>query len=144
MKLRPSCLAFLLTGVLALPCVLRAGEATVSAPRESASEAEDIGEVVEAPPDNGVQGSKFRMNASVRSTFTTNADLSGSHSSSDVIFFPAVEVGYSTGLSHGFAFDVTGIIESGVYASHDDRSFIGYSAQTTLSWSYRPKWPRFY
>jgi hypothetical protein len=59
----------------------------VAAGGQTAAEAEDIGEITEAPPDNGIQGSKFRLNGSFRTDFTTNSELSGSRSSADVIFF---------------------------------------------------------
>jgi hypothetical protein len=144
MKPRLSSLTIALLGIAAASTTLRAGETVAHGSGQTAAEVEDIGEITEAPPDNGMNGSKFRMNAGVRTQFTTNAELSGSHSSSDVIFFPAVEAGYSTGLGHGFAFDFTAIIEPGLYASHTDRSFIGYSAQTSLSWSPSPKAPRFF
>ena len=133
-----------LLGLVAAPLAVRAGESLTHGSGQSASEVEDIGEITEAPPDNAEQGKKFRMNASVRTQFTSNAQLSGTHSSADVIFFPSIEAAYTTGLGHGFVFDLTTIIEPGFYASHTDRSFIGYSAQSTISWSYSPKAPRFF
>ncbi len=144
MKLRLSSLTIALLGIAAAFTNLRAGETVAHGSGQTAAEAEDIGEITEAPPDNGMNGSKFRLNSGIRTQFTTNAELSGSHSSADLIFFPAIEAGYSSGLGHGFVFDITAIVEPGLYSSHTDRSFFGYSAQTTLSWSPSPKMPRFF
>jgi Putative beta-barrel porin 2 len=145
MNARLPIVIFAVSGIaVALPFSARAGQSVVAAPQETSAQVEDIGEITEAPPDNGLNGSKFRLNASFRTDFTTNAQLSGSRSSSDVIFFPALEAGYTTSLGHGLVFDITGLVESGIYADHTNRSFISYSAQPTVSWSYGQNWPRFY
>lgn len=111
---------------------------------QSASEVEDIGEIAEDPSTSGLQGTGFRVSSGAREEYTSNAKLSGNNSSSDGIFFPSVEAGYSKGLGHGFSFDLNTIIEAGLYADRTERSFIGYSAQASLDWRFKPSYPRFY
>lgn len=114
---------------------------------QSAQEVEDIGEISEStdgkdtpPPEQ----SKFRANVSTRAQYTSNAKLSGNHGSSDVIFFPTVEVGYNTPLGRGFTLDLMGRVDSGLYVEENDRSFIGYSVQGTLDWRPRSTAPRLF
>ncbi len=110
--------------------------------RQSAEEIEDIGEI------DGKGGafarSKFRVNLTAREQFTTNAKLSGNHSSGDFIFLPTFEVGYNTEIGKYFHFDLSGRIESAVYARFEERSFYGYSAVATFDYRPAPKLPRIY
>lgn len=121
---------------------------------QSAAEVEDIGEITAdgaavsadgktiAPPPE--PRTKFRFNANTRAQYTSNAQLSGNHSSSDFLAFPTIEAGLHTDLRQGFSFDLVGRIEPGLYARYDDRSFFGYSATATLDWRPRPTAPRLY
>lgn len=124
---------------------------------QSAEEVEDLGEIAASPegakaaasgkevaPPTAAVKSKFRFNVSARSEFTTNAKLSGDHSSGDFIFLPTIEGGYNTPLGKYFTFDLAARIESALYAENNDRGFLGYGATATVD--YRPKrnLPRLY
>jgi Putative beta-barrel porin 2 len=117
--------------------------------RQSAAVDEDLGPI-EAPPDGKTAApaeelpSKVRANVGLRTDFTTNAKLSGDHSSGDVLFLPNLELGYNTKLGQGFAFDIAAKVESVLYAKFDERAFIGYSVPMTLEWRPRPNLPRIY
>ena len=63
---------------------------------QSSDEIEDIGEITETSAETGSDGkaveapqidsrSKFRLSASTRAAYTSNAQLSGNHSSSDFL-----------------------------------------------------------
>jgi len=112
---------------------------TAEAGKQSANEIEDIGEI------NDAQGqSKWRVNASGRAQYTSNAILSGNHGSDDFLFLPTVEVGYHTPLGKHFSFDLSAKIESAIFGDHSDRSFVGYSALATLDYTFKPGLPRLY
>lgn len=121
-------------------------------PRQSASEVEDIGEISEASSADGKSVAKetvpvepvkhFRFNIGTRAQYTSNAKLTGDHDSNDVIFFPTIEGGYNTKLGDYFSFDSALRIESGLYSDNTNRSFIGYSLQSTLDFRPRPNLPR--
>ncbi|MGB8170887.1 MAG: outer membrane beta-barrel protein [Chthoniobacteraceae bacterium] len=126
-----------------------------SAKTQSADEMEDLGEISPSgdagsesdgksmSPPEAIKG-KFRVNVSARGEYTSNAKLSGDHSSSDFIGLPTVEGGYNVALGKHFTFDLAAKVESGLYADNQDRGFAGYSANATLD--YRPKTglPRIY
>jgi hypothetical protein len=157
MKTRP--LFFIATLACASIPMLSAQEIGTSisgqASRQSADEVEDIGVIQEtesvttdgksskevAPPE---ARTKFRFNVGARASYTSNAQLSGNHSSSDVIFMPSLEAGMRTNLGRGFGFDAVARVESGIYADYHDRTFVGYSVQTTLDYRPRPHLPRIY
>lgn len=119
-----------------------------SAKTQSADEVEDIGEISGSgggggaadgksiPEPQGIKG-KFRFNVTTRAEYTSNAKLSGDHSSGDFIGLPTVEGGYNVALGKSFTFDLAAKVESGIYADNSDRGFLGYSANATLD--YRPK-----
>jgi hypothetical protein len=122
-----------------------------SSSRQAADATEDLGVIAEAPGDGkGVAPpppepkSKFRAHAAFRTDFTTNAKLSGDHSSGDALFVPSLELGYNTPLGNGFAFDIAAKVESVLYAKFDERAFISYSLPTTLEWRPTPHCPRIY
>ena len=110
--------------------------------RQSGEEIEDIGQLDASA--GAFAASKFRTNVTVREQFTTNARLTGSHGSSDFIFLPTLEVGYATDLGKHFHFDLSGRLETAVYARFDQRSFYGYSAAATLDYRPAPTMPRLY
>ena len=117
----------------------RTSTGATGAQLQTPKEVEDIGEI------NEQQGSsKWRVNVSGRAQYTSNALLSGNHSSSDFLFLPTIEVGYHTPLGKHFSFDLATKIEAAILADHDDRSFIGYSAVATLDYTYKPGVPRAY
>jgi hypothetical protein len=131
-------------GALALAEDGKAYQSFESTPmRQSAEEVEDLGEIA---PDDGRSElrSKFRANVNFRSEYTSNAQLSGKHGSGDVLFFPGAELGFNTDLGHGFGLDLSTRLESALYARHDERAFIGYSAAATLDWRPKPNLPRVY
>ena len=138
--------AFLLAAVLSAGALHAQDGKTFSARtgakgilQQSTQEVEDIGEINEKEG-----GSKWRMNVSGRGQYTSNALLNGSHGSGDFLFHPTVEVGYHTPLGKHFSFDLSGKIESAIFADHSDRSFVGYSALATLDYTYKPGVPRAY
>jgi hypothetical protein len=127
---------------------------TGRAASQTADEIEDIGEIAETSSET-VDGktvgepepdlrSKFRLSASTRATYTSNAQLSGNHGSGDFLFFPTIEGGFNTMLRNGFTFDVAARIDSGLYARYDERAFIGYGLTTTLDWRPKPNAPRLF
>ncbi len=111
--------------------------------RQSPEEIEDIGELV-GDKGAGYARSKFRASVSAREQYTTNARLSGNHSSGDYVFLPTIDVGYSTDLGEHFRFDISGKLESAIYGRYDDRSFYGYSALATLDFQATKNSPRLY
>jgi len=144
MKARFLALPLVLGAIYARPEAVHAGDSASYGSHQSAAEVEDIGEISEDKSTNGMEGSGFRVSSGARAEYTSNALLSGNHSSSDVIFFPSIEAGYSKGLGHGFSLDINAIIEAGLYSDRSERSFVGYSAQFSLDWRYKPNYPRFY
>ncbi len=141
---------------IGLGCVLAALPLQAE-PVQTAAEIEDIGEISAAVETEtiGPDGktavvaptqprTKFRLSASTRAQYTSNAILSGNHGSGDALFFPSIEAGMHTELPRGFSFDFAARIESGLYTRYDDRSFVGYSGMATLDWRPRPNVPRLY
>ena len=123
-----------------------------SAKTQSADEIEDIGDISDTggqaegksmPEAPGAKG-KFRVNVTARGEYTSNAKLSGNHSSSDFIGLPTIEGGYNVGFGKHITFDLSTKVESGIYADNSDRSFIGYSANATLDYRPKPNMPRIY
>lgn len=112
--------------------------------RQTTEEIEDIGEISGDKGAAGFARSKFRASVTAREQYTTNARLSGNHSSGDYIFLPSLDVGYSTDLGEYFRFDISGRLESAIYGRYDDRSFYGYSALATLDYRPSPDAPRLY
>lgn len=122
---------------------------------QTAAEIEDIGEIVAtdtetidpdgktvaAPPGPRTE---FRLTASTRGQYTSNAILSGNHGSGDFLFFPTIEGGFHTDLRNGFSLDMVARVESGLYSRYDDRSFVGYGGTATFDWRPRPTAPRIF
>lgn len=151
MKARPLSLSIAVLGALCVSAVAQDAKNysyRSSAKTQSADEVEDIGEISSAgssggeadgksmPPPEALKG-KFRFNVTTRGEYTSNANLSGNHSSSDFIGLPTVEGGYNVALGKYFTFDLATKVESGIYADQNNHSFIGYSANATLD--FRPK-----
>jgi hypothetical protein len=113
-------------------------------PGQTASDIQDIGEISESSETASASPGKFRFNAGVRAQYTSNGRLSGNHGSSDVIWFPTFEAGYNVGLGRGFAFDALLRIESGLYTRNTERTYVGYSLQSTLEWRPKPNLPRIF
>jgi hypothetical protein len=139
----------LLTVSLASPLALSAADdysykTSSRVTRQSADEVEDIGEINEDKGTAGFTKSKFRASVTAREQYTTNARLSGNHSSGDYIFLPTLDIGYSTDLGQYFHFDIAGKLESAIYGRYDDRSFYGYSALATLDFRPSENSPRLY
>ncbi|HEV7866958.1 MAG TPA: outer membrane beta-barrel protein [Chthoniobacteraceae bacterium] len=122
---------------------------------QKADEIEDLGEIT-AADEGGAESDgkstpvpeelkkKFRFNVSTRAEYTSNARLTGNHSSSDLLFLPTIEAGYNTSLGKYFTFDLATRIESGLFTEHGERAFWGYSAIATLDYRPRPNLPRVY
>lgn len=111
--------------------------------RQSPEEIEDIGEIT-GDKGAGYARSKFRASVTAREQYTTNARLSGNHSSGDYVFLPVIDIGYSTDLGEHFRFDISGKLETAIYGRYDDRSFYGYSALATLDYRPSKDAPRIY
>lgn len=159
MKVRPAFLLLPALGALSQPLIaedLKHYSYQSTARAQSADEVEDLGEIAASPEAGAAAAegkevappvpvkSKFRFNVTTRGEFTSNAKLSGDHSSGDVIFLPTIEGGYHTPLGKYFTFDLATKVESGIYAENNDRGFVGYSANATLDFRPRPKLPRIY
>ena len=141
-KMRASSSIFLLA-LLCAVCQPGSAQAGTVSSHQTAKEIEDLG-IIEAAEEGEVGAPKFRASVQVRSEFSTNAKLSGNHSSGDLITFPQVEVGFNLPMRHNFSFDIAAKIESGIYADNQDRGFIGYSIISTLDWRPKINWPRIY
>ena len=158
MKARPYSISLLTLGALCLAAVAQDAKNyhyQSSAKTQSSDELEDLGEISASgggggevdgkslPPPAGLKG-KFRFNVGTRAEYTSNAKLSGNHSSGDFIGLPTVEGGYNVALGKHFTFDLATKVESGIYADHSDRGFLGYSANATLDYRPRTGLPRIY
>lgn len=116
---------------------------------QSQEEVEDIGEIAgsddkSAPPPAPETPSNFRFNATGRAEYTTNAKLTGSHSSSDLLLLPSLEAGYNSPFAKNFSFDLALRVDSVIYGQYDERGFIGYSTIATVDYRPRPSLPRIY
>jgi hypothetical protein len=123
-----------------------------SSGKQSSDEIQDIGEISgtgnevdgkSTPPPAGLKG-KFRFSVTARGEYTSNANLTGNHSSSDFIGLPTIEGGYNVALGKYFTLDLSAKVESALYADNNDHGFIGYSANTTLDFRPKPGAPRVY
>ncbi len=139
-----------LASAAALACSLSADAAddysyqsSSRAVRQTPEEIEDIGEI-SSDKGAGYARSKFRASVTAREQYTTNARLSGNHSSGDYVFLPAIDIGYSADLGEHFRFDISGKLETAIYGRYDDRSFYGYSALATLDYQPVKNAPRLY
>ena len=121
----------------------RAGTGVGVGSKQSAQEVEDIGEIDEKQGFNSFKD-KLRFNVTARAAYTSNALLSGSHNSSDMLFLPTIEAGFHTPLGEHFSFDLSTKVEAATYADHDERGFMGYSAQATLDYRIKKGLPRIY
>lgn len=86
----------------------------------------------------------FRSSFSANGSYTSNARMQGSHSSSDFIFQPTLEAGVNIPLGHGFDLDLVARIESATYLARGARNFFGASGGATLSYTYDTKLPRIF
>jgi hypothetical protein len=151
MKVRPYLITSFAIGALSLHAVAEDPKNysySSAASTQSADEKEDIGDI-SGGAETGTEGDgkslsdpqgmkgKFRFNVTARGEYTSNAKLSGNHTSSDFIGLPTVEGGYNVALGKYFTFDLATKVESGIYSDNGDRGFVGYSANATLD--YRPK-----
>ncbi len=149
MTLRPITLglfaaALLSSSVFAQDARVYSHRSTAREVRQSAAEIEDIGEIDADQGSAGFTRSKFRVGVTAREQFTTNAKLTGNHDSHDFVFLPTIDVGYSTELGEHFRFDISGKLETALYARNDERSFYGYSAMATLDYRPAAHLPRIY
>jgi hypothetical protein len=152
MKLRflPSLLALLFSVVGSLSAQTLSARESVrgdtiqgNKSHQSAEEIEDIGVIDE---DRGFKSfrDKLRVSVNVRAAYTTNANLDGNHSSSDLLFLPTIEAGFHTPLGKHFTFDLSTKIESATYVHYDRKGFVGYSALATLDYRISKGLPRIY
>lgn len=129
-----------LLGLIGLAAPAIAGE-SLSASGMTKSQIEDLGEIVES---NGGIASKFRASVNIKGDYTTNALLTGRNDSSDFIFLPVLDAGFTQQLGPHFSLDIAAKGELGLYADNVEREFVGYSVKTTLDWHPKPNAPRLY
>jgi Putative beta-barrel porin 2 len=129
-----------LLGLMGMVAPVFAGE-SLSASGMTKSQLEDLGEIVEA--EGGI-ASKFRAGVNIKGDYTSNALLTGRHDSSDFIFFPVIDIGYTQPLGPHFSLDIAAKGELGLYGDNDQRNFVGYSMKTTLDWHPKPNAPRLF
>jgi len=138
----------LFVALIAIVAPLQAVDNTVVAgvgSGQSAAEIDDIGEISEpGTPGATASTGHFRLDAGFHTDYTSNAKLTGNHGSGDAIWFPTIEAGYHIAFGRGFAFDALARLESGLYTSNTDRSYYGYSLETTLEWRPKPSLPRLF
>jgi hypothetical protein len=155
MATRTSLLALAFSAAALVPALAYEGRTYSSTTRQTGAEVEDIGVIAESSATVDAKGdgkstppppapSRLRLNVGVSPRFTSNAQLSGDHKSADFLLLPNLEAGYKVPFGHGFALDNIARIESGVYARYDERTFIGYSWQSTLEWRPKPGLPRLF
>jgi hypothetical protein len=125
----------------ALAGSLQAGSSVASS-GQTASQIEDLGEIVE--DQEAELKSKFRFNVTARGEFTSNAQLTGRHDSNDFIFLPVIEAGYTQPLGPKFSLDFAAKVDLGLYSNNSDRAFIGYSFKSTLDYHPSPRAPRLF
>src|SRR5258708_3598012 len=89
---------------------------TANRVKQTAEEAQDIGEFKEEQEGFKSLRDKSRFNVNIRSGYTTKARLEGNHSSSDFLFLPTLEAGFHTPLGEHFSFDLATKVESVTYA----------------------------
>jgi len=145
-----SCLAVLLLGACGTLRAERINESktysyhsSTGSKTQTAEEIEDIGELTEKQGFSAFR-EKLRFNVTARESYTTNALLEGSHSSSDAVFLPTIEAGFHTLLGKNFSFDLAFKVESAVFAKYDERNFAGYSAVATLDYRFKPGAPKLF
>ena len=129
-----------LLGLIGMAAPTFAGE-SLSASGMTKAQIEDLGEIVEA---EGNVASKFRSSVTVKGDYTSNALLTGRNDSSDLIFLPVIDVGYTQPLGPHFSLDIAAKGELGLYGDFDQRDFVGYSLKTTLDWHPKQNAPRYY
>lgn len=139
--MRPSYLAVSLMLMCWGTGAVNAGMDGSASKQQSEQEIEDIG-VIDAA--EGPAAGKFRAQIGAKSEFTSNAKLSGRHSSGDVLWMPSFEAGYASPLGNGFSIDIAAKIEAVLYSDNVERAFIGYSVPTTLDWRPNADAPRVY
>lgn len=109
--------------------------------------AEDIGDfspAEEGETEQTAVPSKFRVTVTTGAEYTSNARRMGSHGSDDVVWTPALEVGYATPLGHGFSLDAIARVDAALFSDHHEQSFGGYSSSLFLNYRCRPNLPRIY
>lgn len=109
-----------------------------SSTSQTAEEVEDLGVIAPAGPVS------FRGGISAFGTYTSNAKLSGNHTSSDFLSIPSLSGGFTAQLGNGFSFDFDARVETVIYSRYDEHSFVGYTALATLDWRPKPNLPRIY
>lgn len=116
--------------------------AQTSTPKSSTETQEDIGDIKPAPEDSELP--RFRATGQMISEFTSNAKLSGNHTSGDVFWLPSVEVGYNVPLDKHFSLDALLKTDTVLYSGYFDRSFYGFTGMTTLDYRWSQTSPRIY
>jgi len=123
-------------------CVVRSEAAgSLNSSGQNAGQISDLGEIVEA---DSTWKDKIRASVTVRGEYTSNAELRGNHSSSDLLLLPTLDIGFTQPLTTKLSLDVAAKVELGLYADHDERAFVGYTLNSTLDYHPREGLPRIY
>lgn len=103
---------------------------------------EDVGDL--RPAEELPWSSFFHGNAQVQGEYTANAHLLGNEGSSDFLWFPSLQGGFTVPIGNKFILETSARLESAIYSRFQDHGFYGTSADLTLD--YQPlKWlPHFY
>lgn len=115
------------------------GKTTISS--VSPDVAEEIGNMSDPGGTQSPLLSHFRASVQTRAQYVTNARLSGNHSSSELLFLPTFEGGFSAPLGGGFSVDLVARAESIIYSRYSGQNLWGFSGAATLNYTPRPGWP---
>ncbi len=132
---------FIAIVALGIPGVRTFAAESLNSSGQNAAQIADLGEIVEA---DSSWKDRIRANLTIRGEYTSNAELRGNHSSSDLLLIPTLDLGFSQALNTKLSLDLAAKVELGLYADHDEREFIGYSFKSTLDFHPREGLPRLY
>jgi hypothetical protein len=108
-----------------------------------ASEArEDVGDL--RPPEELPLTAFFHGDVQAQGQYTSNAFLHGNEGSSDFLWFPSMQGGFTVPLGKKFTLDTSSRLESAIYSRFQDRGFYGTSADLTLDYQALKSLPHLY
>ena len=108
----------------------------------SAEAQEDLGDL--RPVEDVPWSSFFHGSAQVQGQYTANALLKGNEGSSDFLWMPTLQGGYTVPLNKQFTLESTARLETVAYSRFQDHGFYGVSGDVTLDYQARPNLPHLY